>query len=64
MSKDCQLTGGFAYFMWFPQSQFVLTIGGYNPHFQKPTQFPDVPRLGYHWSLLGAIKSRANRISR
>jgi large repetitive protein len=55
LSKDCQLTGGFAYFMWFPQSQFVLSIGGYNPNFHKPTEFPDVPRLGYHWSLLGAI---------
>jgi large repetitive protein len=49
--KDCQLTGGFAYFMWFPEGQFVLTIGGYNPHFQKPTQFPDVPRLGFRWGL-------------
>ncbi|MGA8043261.1 MAG: DUF6603 domain-containing protein [Terracidiphilus sp.] len=48
---DCQLTGGFAYFMWFPQGQFVITIGGYNPHFQKPTQFPDVPRLGFRWAL-------------
>ena len=49
--KDCQLTGGFAYFMWFPEGQFVLTIGGYNPHFTKPTQFPDVPRLGFRWGL-------------
>ncbi|HEY1502139.1 MAG TPA: DUF6603 domain-containing protein [Acidobacteriaceae bacterium] len=49
--KDCQLTGGFAYFMWFPQGQFVLTLGGYNPHFVKPTQFPDVPRLGFNWGL-------------
>jgi hypothetical protein len=48
---DCQLTGGFAFFMWFPQGQFVITIGGYNPHFQKPTQFPDVPRLGFNWGL-------------
>jgi hypothetical protein len=55
LSPDCQLTGGFAYFIWFPQSQFVLSIGGYNPAFQKPPQFPDVPRVGYHWSLLGAI---------
>ncbi len=55
LSRDCQLTGGFAYFMWFPQSQFVLSIGGYNPNFHKPVEFPDVPRLGYHWSLLGAI---------
>ena len=51
LSPDCQLTGGFAFFMWFPQHQFVLTIGGYNPHFSKPPQFPDVPRLGYHWGL-------------
>ena len=51
--KDCQLTGGFAYFMWFPEGQFVLTIGGYNPHFQKPTQFPDVPRLGFAAAIQG-----------
>ena len=55
LSRDCQLTGGFAYFMWFPESQFVLTLGGYHPAFAKPPQFPDVPRLGYRWSLLGVI---------
>lgn len=58
IDPDCQLTGGFAYFMWFPQSQFVLSVGGYNPHFSKPPQFPDVPRVGYHWSLLGALSVR------
>ncbi len=50
-APDCQLTGGFAYFMWFPQGQFVLTLGGYNPNFQVPTQFPTVPRLGFSWGL-------------
>ncbi len=55
ISRDCQLTGGFAYFMWFPQSQFVLTIGGYNNQFTKPAEFPDVPRVGYHWSLFGFL---------
>jgi large repetitive protein len=55
LSPDCQLTGGFAYFMWFPKSQFLLSMGGYNDHFQKEPQYPDVPRLGYRWSLLGAI---------
>ncbi len=49
--RDCQLTGGFAYFMWFPEGQFVITVGGYHPHFQKPPQFPDVPRLGFRWGL-------------
>ncbi len=58
IDRDCQLTGGFAYFMWFPQSQFVLSVGGYNPYFSKPVQFPDVPRVGYHWSLLGALSVR------
>jgi hypothetical protein len=48
---DCQLTGGFAFFIWFPQGQFVLTLGGYNPAFAKPPQFPDVPRLGFNWDL-------------
>ena len=51
LAPDCQLTGGFAYFMWFPEGQFVLTLGGYNPHFQVPTQFPNVPRLGFNWGL-------------
>ena len=50
-SPDCRLTGGFAFFMWFPKGQFVLTLGGYNPNFQVPTQFPNVPRLGFCWSL-------------
>ena len=55
LSKDCQLTGGFGYYMSFPDSQFVITIGGYHPAFQKPPAFPDVPRLGYHWSFLGIV---------
>ena len=50
-SRDCQLTGGFAFFVWFPQFQAVLTLGGYHPSFNKPAQFPDVPRLGYHWPI-------------
>ena len=33
------------------EGQFVFTLGGYNPHFQEPTQFPDVPRLGFNWGL-------------
>ena len=55
LSRDCQLTGGFAYFIWFSQSQFLLTLGGYHPAFHKRPEFPDVPRLGYHWSFLGVV---------
>jgi hypothetical protein len=55
LSRDCQLTGGFAYFVWFSRGQFVLSIGGYSPAFNKPPEFPDVPRIGYHWSFLGVV---------
>ena len=54
-NRSCQLTGGFAFFVWFPKGQFVLTIGGYHPAFQKPPEFPDVPRLGFRWSIGSAI---------
>ncbi|MGH9057697.1 MAG: DUF6603 domain-containing protein [Acidimicrobiales bacterium] len=53
--QDCQLTGGFAFFMWFAKAQFVLTLGGYNPAFQVPDGFPTVPRLGFHWQVSSVI---------
>jgi hypothetical protein len=49
---NCQLTGGFALFVWFPKSTFLLTLGGYHPSFQKPPEYPVVPRLGYRYSLV------------
>ncbi len=55
-SKDCQLTGGFAFFIFFNTGHFVLSIGGYHPAFNKPTEFPDVPRLGFNWQVLGFIQ--------
>jgi len=55
-SRDCQLTGGFAFFIWFAQGHFVLTIGGYHPSFQKPPEFPVVPRLGFHWQVLDNVQ--------
>src|SRR5207248_1199865 len=39
LSKDCHLTGGFAFYIWFKDSpdgasagDFVITLGGYHPH--------------------------------
>ena len=61
LSRDCQLTGGFAFFIWFREGQFVLTLGGYHPSFlpapagPRPAYFPDVPRLGFHWRVTNAI---------
>ncbi|PSL29021.1 DUF6603 domain-containing protein [Chitinophaga ginsengisoli] len=42
------LSGGFAFYTWFSgthKGDFVVTIGGYNPHYQRPAYYPDVPRL-------------------
>lgn len=54
-SKDCQLTGGFALAIWYGDGQFVISLGGYNPIFSKPAKFPDVPRLGFNWSVSSII---------
>ncbi|MCB0429494.1 MAG: hypothetical protein H6585_02540 [Flavobacteriales bacterium] len=50
----CQLTGGFAFYIWFGgphQDDFVVTLGGYHPAFKKPDYYPTVPRLGINFSL-------------
>lgn len=55
LSPDCRLTGGFAAFFWFEGSEhsgdFVITLGGYHPAFQKPAHYPEVPRLGLNWNV-------------
>ncbi len=58
LSRDCRLTGGFAFFLWFAgehAGDFVITVGGYHPRFTKPAHYPDVPRLGFNWRIGSAI---------
>jgi hypothetical protein len=60
-SKNCHLTGGFAFLCWFKpkegvkstgeEGDFVLTLGGYHPDFHKPANYPTVPRLGFNWQV-------------
>lgn len=52
---SCQLTGGFAFFLWFNTGKFVLTLGGYHKAFSKPAEFPVVPRLGFRWSVSDCV---------
>jgi hypothetical protein len=52
--KDCHLTGGFAFYLWFGGTlagDFVLTLGGYHPKFIRPSHYPIVPRLGINWQV-------------
>ncbi len=55
LSKDCVLSGGFAFFSWFEGSahegDFVQSMGGYHPDFKKPAHYPDVPRLAFNWNV-------------
>jgi hypothetical protein len=55
-SKDCKLTGGFALRVWFGDSPYsgdwMVTLGGYHPKFNKPSHYPDVPRLGLYWEVI------------
>jgi hypothetical protein len=51
---ECHLTGGFAFYLWYGgehAGDFVVTLGGYHPAFQKPAHYPDVPRLGFSWQV-------------
>jgi hypothetical protein len=54
LSKDCHLTGGFAFYTWFSgqyAGDFVITLGGYHPRFKVPAHYPQVPRLGLSWQV-------------
>ncbi|WP_447002265.1 DUF6603 domain-containing protein [Saccharothrix isguenensis] len=51
-SRNCHLTGGFAFYSWFSgehAGDFVLSVGGYHPLFHPPANYPSVPRLGFNW---------------
>lgn len=50
-SPQSRLSGGFAFYMWFTTGDFVVTFGGYHPHFQKPAAYPAVPRLQMNWQV-------------
>ncbi|MBL8329112.1 MAG: hypothetical protein JNJ71_09695 [Rubrivivax sp.] len=58
LSRDCRLTGGFAFYLWFGgehAGDFVITIGGYHPRYTPPAHYPVVPRLGFNWRVSSQI---------
>ncbi|MFF3755349.1 DUF6603 domain-containing protein [Streptomyces sp. NPDC002018] len=63
LTPACHLTGGFACAVWFGSNpnagQFVITLGGYHPAFQRPSSYPDVPRLGIDWAVSGNVSITA-----
>ncbi len=58
ISKDCVLTGGYAFYSWFDgdhAGDFVQTMGGYHPDFSVPDHYPTVPRLGLNWTVSSTV---------
>ncbi len=54
LSKDCHLTGSFAFYTWYGgihRGDFVVTLGGYHRLYQKPEHYPDARRLGLNWEI-------------
>jgi len=61
-SEGCKLSGGFAFYAWFKDirdpkvankkisaGDFVVSLGGYHPKFNRPEHYPIVPRLKLDW---------------
>ena len=58
LSKDCRLTGGYAFYSWFSgphAGDFVQTLGGYHPEFKVPDHYPRVPRLAFDWRVSNSL---------
>lgn len=54
IAPECRLTGGFAFYVWFAgdhAGDFVLTLGGYHPAFDRPDWYPQEPRLALTWAV-------------
>ncbi|KAF5540890.1 hypothetical protein FNAPI_10411 [Fusarium napiforme] len=54
LSPSCRMTGSFAMAYFLPGSpyvgDFVISIGGYHPHFKPPSHYPVVAsRVGIEW---------------
>ena len=58
LSKDCHLSGGYAFYSWFSgpyAGDFVQTLGGYHPKFNVPAHYPKVPRLAFDWRVSNSL---------
>lgn len=61
LDTNCHLIGGFTLCYWFAGSPYdgdwVFTIIGYHPSFNRPPHYPKPDRLGISWSLDGGLST-------
>lgn len=58
LDRNCRLTGGFAFSAWFKgehAGDFVVTLGGYHPHYSPPAHYPIEPRVGFNWPVTNTL---------
>ncbi len=63
LSPACKISGGFAFYSWFkadaarriPAGDFVFSIGGYHPKFNRPAHYPAVTRTGINWRITNNV---------
>ncbi len=61
--RECHITGGFAFDTWYggPHAgDFVLTMGGYHPSYEKPAHYPEVKRLGLCWRISDQLSAEGD----
>lgn len=61
LSKNCRLTGSFAFYTWYSgehSGDFVLTLGGYRRSYEKPDHYPSAQRLGFNWNVSSNLNAQ------
>ncbi|MDW3195105.1 MAG: DUF6603 domain-containing protein [Cytophagales bacterium] len=61
LSKAAKLTGDFAAYSWLAgklAGDFVVTMGGYAPKFNKPSHYPSLSRLKLNWKITSKLKAK------
>lgn len=56
----CRLQGEAHVLLWFGGNRshagdFVVTMGGYSPAFDKPQHYPDAKRIGFSWNITSGL---------
>ena len=64
IDENCKLRGGVGLKIWFGDhpnaGDFVFSAGGYNSKYKTPAHYPQLPRIGFDWSLGGKVTITGN----
>ncbi|WP_331766665.1 DUF6603 domain-containing protein [Embleya sp. NBC_00896] len=59
LDPNCRLRGAVSLTIWYGNSpnagDFVFSMGGYHPSYQRPTHYNAPARLGFDWDLSGNV---------